>query len=138
MKILIMGLPGSGKTTLARHLFTNIKKKATIQWFNADTVREIFNDWDFSEQGRINQAKRMKVLAEDSGTDYVICDFVAPTEEIRKIFDADLTIWLNTIDEGRFEDTNKVFEKPSHVDIEIDHFLNNTEMKGLLDDVVTR
>lgn len=133
MKILIMGLPGSGKTTLAKHLYEKIKKKNTIQWFNADTVRELFNDWDFSEQGRINQAKRMKILAEDSGTDYVICDFVAPTEKIRKIFDADLTIWLNTIDEGRFEDTNKVFESPSKVDIVIDHFYNEEEMDKLID-----
>lgn len=132
MKILIMGLPGSGKTTLAKHLYEKIKKKNTIQWFNADTVRELFNDWDFSEQGRINQANRMKILAEDSGTDYVICDFVAPTEQIRKIFDADLTIWLNTIDEGRYEDTNKVFESPSNADIVIDHFYNEKEMDELI------
>jgi len=133
MKILIMGLPGSGKTTLANYLFKKIKKKATIEWFNADTVRKIFDDWDFSEQGRINQAKRMKILAEDSGTDYVICDFVAPTEEIRKIFDADFTIWLNTIDEGRFEDTNKVFESPESADVVIDYFYNEEEMDKLID-----
>lgn len=133
MKILIMGLPGSGKTTLAKHLYEKIKKKNTIQWFNADTVRELFNDWDFSEQGRINQANRMKILAEDSGTDYVICDFVAPIEESRKIFDADFTIWLNTIDEGRYEDTNKVFESPTNADIVIDHLYNEKEMDELID-----
>jgi adenylylsulfate kinase len=118
MRILIMGLPGSGKTTLARELNKHLQSK----WYNADDIRASENDWDFSNDGRIRQALRMKTLAEDSesyGFKYVICDFVAPTESIRNIFDADFTIWMNTISESRFNDTNSLFEPPTKYDIQI-------------------
>ena len=109
-----MGLPGSGKTTLASALL----KLIDCVWYNADAVRKNYNDWDFSKEGRLRQATRMKTLADDS-KGHVICDFVAPTKEIRDIFNADYTIWVDTIKEGRFNDTNKVFEPPTQYDMRV-------------------
>ena len=112
-----MGLPGSGKTTLAEHLQQRIWEDGrTCAWFNADKVREQYDDWDFSEAGRIRQSIRMRDLAKNATTDYVICDFVAPTPEIRDLFSADVTVWVDTIDVGRFEDTNKIFVQPVRYD----------------------
>ena len=117
MKILIMGLPGSGKTYLAERLQPLIN----AAWYNADKVREMANDWDFSPDGRIRQSMRMKNLAdfEKENNRIVICDFVCPTKETRDNFDPDVVVWMNTIKEGRFDDTNKMFEKPSHCTFEI-------------------
>ena len=114
MKILVMGLPGSGLTYLSERLQPLLESA----WFNADKVRSMAGDWDFSEEGRLRQSLRMKSIAdfESSHNRIVICDFVCPTKETRKIFEADITIWLDTIDEGRFEDTNALFEPPSKVD----------------------
>ncbi len=108
--ILIMGLPGAGKTTLASHLVPLLKAK----WLNADEVRKEANDWDFSAEGRVRQAKRMWSKAEEykNQGQNVVADFVCPTPEARNLFPADYIIWLDTIDEGRFEDTNKMFVKP--------------------------
>ena len=103
-----MGLPGSGKTTLARALV----EKLQAEWFNADEVRSIYNDWDFSKEGRIRQAKRLRFLADNKTHKYVVVDFIAALKEQRKIFNADFTIWLDTIQESRFNDTNKAFEPP--------------------------
>jgi len=115
--ILIMGLPGSGKTTLADELASMIEVKR----LNADEVRKEANDWDFSEAGRTRQAKRMANLAKklkDEGN-YVIADFVCPTVEARKLFPADYIVWVNTIKEGRFEDTNRMFVKPEKFDYQV-------------------
>jgi adenylylsulfate kinase len=118
--ILIMGLPGSGKTTLAQALIVQFEKyNIPVDWFNADEIRKQANDWDFSETGRKRQAVRMNFLSNESTAKYAICDFVAPTNEIRNIFKAKWTIWLNTIEKGRYEDTNKLFEMPERYDFRI-------------------
>jgi len=117
MKILIMGLPGSGKTYLAKRMQPILE----AAWYNADIVREMANDWDFSPEGRIRQSLRMKSLAEfeKSQGRIVICDFVCPTSETKKNFNPDITIWMNTIKSGRNEDTNKMFEEPSEIYYEV-------------------
>ena len=134
MKILIMGLPGSGKT----HLAERLKEHLGYAWYNADTVRGMANDWDFTPAGRIRQAKRMRHIAdfEKSEGRCVMCDFVCPTEKARDMFDADITIWLDTIKEGRFEDTNKIFEEPvNHVDFKIVRHLSDEEIRSLGDQI---
>ena len=91
----------------------------TVKWFNADEVRKTYNDWDFSKEGRIRQSLRMADFALKSHADYVICDFVAPLPEMRHNFKADWVIWMDTIDEGRYEDTNKAFVAPDVYDFRI-------------------
>ena len=117
MKILVMGLPGSGKTYLTERLQPLLE----CAWYNADKVREMANDWDFSNEGRSRQSLRMKSFADFEKTHgrYVICDFVCPTKETRKNFDADIIVWMDTIKEGRFEDTNKLFQNPHNVTFHI-------------------
>jgi phosphopantetheine adenylyltransferase len=115
-----MGLPGSGKTTFAQELKIQLESQdSTVEWFNADEVRKRYNDWDFTEAGRIRQSIRMRELAEAADADYVICDFIAPLPEMRHNFKADWTIWMDTIDRGRYEDTNKVFVEPDMYDFRI-------------------
>jgi hypothetical protein len=119
-RILVMGLPGSGKTIFADQLIENLSVKgSSTTWLNADQVRKRFDDWDFSHQGRIRQAKRMAELAEGANSDFVIADFVAPLKEMRDIFHSDWTVWLDTIREGRYADTNKMFEEPQEYDFRI-------------------
>ena len=125
MKILIFGLPGSGKTWLAERL----QKRLECAWFNADEVRRMANDWEFSEAARFRQAHRMASIAnhEKYHDRTVICDFVCPTEVTRAIFDADYTVWMDTIKEGRFEDTNKMFETPQKVNYHVEKWFDNTD-----------
>ena len=112
-----MGLPGSGKTYLANAL----TPKLNAVWLNADKVREEANDWDFTYEGRTRQANRMKSLAQKAVNDgkHVIADFVCPLPETRQDFDADYTVWVDTIKEGRFDDTNKMFVKPDKFDFHV-------------------
>jgi len=119
MKILIMGLPGSGKTTLAKLLVPRFN----AVWLNADKIREQYNDWDFTLEGRTRQANRMKQLAEKAidKNRVVIADFVCPLEETREDFNADYIIWMNTIKEGIFEDTNQMFISPKKYDFKVTH-----------------
>ena len=116
-KILIMGLPGSGKTTLASKLVPLINAK----WLNADEVRKAANDWDFSEEGRTRQAKRMsdEALKLKSGGNNVIADFICPTPAARDLFPADYIVWVDTIQKGRFDDTNQMFVKPEKYDFHV-------------------
>jgi adenylylsulfate kinase len=140
-KILIMGLPGAGKTFLATALKKYIEEnsnirnfpmdrainmermpttyKCSVDWFNADEIRKKYNDWDFSREGRIRQSLRMAEFALNCTSDYVICDFVAPLVEMRNNFKADWTIWVDTIDQGRFDDTNKAFIPPDIYDFRV-------------------
>ena len=124
MKILIFGLPGSGKSTLAKP-FSELIGGVHI---NADVVRTSYNDWNFQEEGRIRQAQRMRYLADGvvMANKVAIADFVAPTHMIRGIFNADFTVWMDTIKEGRFEDTNKMFQKPEECDYVVGEWFNDT------------
>ncbi len=115
--ILIMGLPGAGKTTLANELSPLIKAKIV----NADEVRKKANDWDFSLEGRNRQAKRMSEIAlklKKEGN-IVIADFICPTPEARNLFPADYVVWVDTISAGRFKDTNRIFVKPEKFDFHV-------------------
>ena len=135
-RILIMGLPGSGKTTLAGALKKYLELhgeisygralnehigdlNAQVTWFNADDIRRKYNDWDFSNDGRIRQSIRMFQFSMEASGDYVICDFVAPLVEMRNNFKADWTIWVDTIREGRYADTNAAFVEPEQYDFRV-------------------
>lgn len=159
-KILVMGLPGSGKTYFAKALKAYLENNSSVDtmppermaqyerppshytskvdWFNADEVRKKYNDWDFSRDGRIRQSIRMAEFALNCTGDFVICDFVAPLVEMRNNFKADWTVWMDTIESGRYEDTNKAFVPPEIYDFRIteqnaekwaefvgEHILNN-------------
>ena len=115
--ILVMGLPGAGKTTLANEMAPLLNAKR----LNADEVRKAADDWDFSEEGRVRQAKRMAefALKLKSEGNFVIADFVAPTPEARSLFPADFRVWVDTIQKGRFEDTNQMFVKPEKCDFHV-------------------
>jgi len=121
-KILIMGLPGSGKTTLAGRLEASLKQEGkSVTWLNADKIRSLYQDWDFSYEGRIRQAKRLADLA-NVDDDYTIVDFIAPLQESRDIFDADFIIWMDTVVISKYEDTDKIFEPPTKYNLRIqDH-----------------
>jgi hypothetical protein len=138
-----MGLPGSGKTYLATALKAYLERNGDIfrvnpgrvlnfegtpsattftvrvDWFNADDIRKRFNDWDFSREGRIRQSLRMAEFAFKCSGEFVICDFVAPLPEQRFNFKADWTIWMDTIDTGRYADTNQAFVPPDVYDFRV-------------------
>ena len=155
-----MGLPGSGKTYLTQRLVPLLN----AAWYNADQVRKMSNDWDFSNEGRKRQSMRMKAFAdfEKSQGRNVICDFVAPTNQVRDSFAADCLIWVDTFKEGRvvseklnqlkdidnlpfdaeqlstskkFDDTNKMFENPENPDIHVTSFLSDEEIKELVNKI---
>jgi adenylylsulfate kinase len=127
MKILIFGLPGSGKSTLA----APFAKLVGGIWLNADAVRKEYDDWDFTPEGRMRQAMRMKFLADGvvKAGKIAIADFVCPTEAARAEFKPNFTVWMDTIKEGRFEDTNKMFEKPASFDYHVAEWFSDTHLQ---------
>ena len=139
MKILLLGLPGSGKSTLAEP----VAKELDAVWINADQVRERYDDWDFSMEGRMRQSSRMRHLSDGvvMAGNIAITDFVCPTEESRSNFDADFMVWMDTIEEGRFEDTNKVFVPPTNYDCRITEWSDSNvellvnEIRGKLNEL---
>jgi len=117
-KILIMGLPGSGKTTLAAALAPML---GAVHW-NADAVRANVNkDLGFSEDDRIEQARRMGWLCDQvvAAGCWAIADFVCPTHETRAAFGDCVRIWVDTIEESIFADTNQMFVAPLHCDYRV-------------------
>jgi hypothetical protein len=138
-----MGLPGAGKTYLAEALKKYLERNGdlmkinpqrvltyegipgpdfmnvSVDWLNADDIRKKYNDWDFSNAGRIRQSLRMFQFAIECTGEFVICDFVAPLVEMRNNFKADWTIWVDTIKEGRYDDTNKAFVPPEQYDFRV-------------------
>ena len=127
-RILIMGLPGAGKTTLARAL----QERLNCGWINADDIREKYNDWDFSVQGRVRQSQRMREQADLIDNKYVIADFVAPLSQMRDAFSADFTIWMDTIQQSRFADTNTMFAPPA----ESEYNLRISSFDYNIDDII--
>jgi len=129
MKILIFGLPGSGKSTLAKP-FAELIRGIHI---NADEVRKEYDDWDFTPEGRIRQAQRMRYLADGvvKAGKVAIADFVCPTKQARQAFDPDFVVWMDTIKKSRFEDTNAVFEKPEKYDYHVAEWFDDTHAQLL-------
>jgi adenylylsulfate kinase len=134
IKILICGLPGSGKTTLAEPL----SRELDAIWINADKVRTRFQDWDFSEEGRTRQAGRMRNIADGvvMAGKIAVADFICPTEETRKDFDADYTIWMDTIQTGRYDDTNALFEPPTNYNYRVTDWTDDTQ--PILEDMIKK
>lgn len=124
MKILIFGLPGSGKSTLAKPLAELL---GGIH-INADVVRTSYDDWDFSPEGRMRQVQRMKYLSDGivMAGKIAVADFVCPTNIARIEFNADYTVWMDTIKESRYEDTNAMFEKPTDVNYHVNGWFDDT------------
>ena len=127
MKILIYGLPGSGKSTLAEP-FAELVNGI---WLNADKIRHMYDDWDFTPEGRIRQAQRMRYLADGvvMAGKIAVADFVCPTEQARTEFSPDYTVWMDTIEEGRFEDTNKMFQTPTVFDYHVKEWFTDTHQQ---------
>ena len=124
MKILIFGLPGSGKSTLAEPL----AELLGAVWINADKVRTHYDDWDFTPEGRMRQALRMRFLSDGvvMAGKIAVADFVCPTEAARAQFDPDFTVWMDTIEHSQYEDTNALFESPDSADYHVAEWFNDT------------
>ena len=134
MKILVMGLSGAGKSYLSERL----QKHLNCVWINADLLRKMANDWDFTYEGRIRQANRMKYYADfeiEFNKNIVICDFICAIEDMRSILKPDYIIWLDTVKSSKYKDTDEIFEPPSLIDSKIDHFLNDEGIKSEADKI---
>lgn len=131
-KILIMGLPGSGKTYLARKLVKYLK----ADWLNSDTIRGKYNDWDFSNAGIIRQVTRMKNLANQSKKRFVVADFICPIQKQFQIFKPNIIIWMDTIKISRYPRINRIFKKPKKYDVRITSKNANLWILAVLDKII--
>lgn len=137
IKILVMGLSGTGKSTFAKALQEYMQSNDYIvDWYNADEVRQTYNDWDFSEDGRRRQAVRMMNLSNSTVADYVICDFIAPTVEARYLFNADWIIWMDTKESSTYADTDSIFIPPSIYDFRLTEWNNDYWVKHIGDSII--
>jgi adenylylsulfate kinase len=139
-RILVMGQAGSGKTTFAEKLVDElIARGYPVGWLNADDVREEYNDWDFSDEGRMRAAVRMKDLSEELDREFVVIDMISPTKETRAAVEPDFVVFMDTIKEGRFEDTNKLFQAPpcDLVDVCFQNYPDQEEAACVADKVLT-
>jgi len=127
VRILVFGLPGTGKTTVAKML----ARKMGAAHINADNVRSIHDDWDMTPAGRERQCRRMKTLSE-LGSGNVVVDFVCPLQEYRDIFDADINVWVNTKEKCRYPTTNRMFEKPPNPHFAINDYSEIEEVVGCI------
>lgn len=135
MRILIAGLSGAGKTTLALQVSARLSEHFLCKCVNADNVRAETGNWDFSIPGRFQQAQEMVARSDDTDFDIVVCDFIAPLNWIRDIFDADYSVWMNTVQTSQYSDTDELFEPFLNADCIItEHNEENVDM--IVDDIV--
>jgi adenylylsulfate kinase-like enzyme len=131
-RILIMGLSGAGKTTLAEKIVKGLRSHSIhVTWLNADDIRSLTNNWDFSDEGRILQAHTLRRMADAAPTPVVIADFIAPLAQQRSIFDADFTVWVDTVIESKYKDTDTVFDPPSFCNYYISDYDDQHEVNIL-------
>jgi adenylylsulfate kinase len=136
MKILIMGLSGSGKSELAKELHSLFQEHNILSVrINGDEVRESYKDWDFSPEGRLRQAERMARLAKKSNAQFVIADFIAPTKQTRDIFNPDMLIWLDTIKSSKYTNTDVVFQNPKNYQFKINKKNSKKWAKTIFDKI---
>jgi len=121
-----MGLSGAGKTTLAKNVVNAFREyQCTATWLNADEIRELTNNWDFTNEGRILQAHTLRRMADDAPTDIVVADFIAPLPEQRSIFNPDFIVWVDTVNKSKYEDTDQCFQAPAYCDYYISEHSDN-------------
>jgi nicotinamide riboside kinase len=137
-KILIMGLSGAGKTTLAKPLIHELEKTSSVEWLNADIIRKKNNDWDFTPTGRLRQAQRIHDMSSKSTCDFVICDFIAPTVESRNIYSPDYTIWMDTIKSCKYTNTNELFMSPTEWNYRIVDYSDAAHINNIISDIQQR
>lgn len=131
-----MGQAGSGKTTFAEKVVSEIQERGwDVAWLNADDVRKEYDDWDFSLKGRLRAATRMRTIAEQLDREVVVVDMICPTKQTRELVNPDFVVFMDTIKEGRFEDTNKMFEYPpcDLVDVCFQHYPDWDDAKETVD-----
>jgi adenylylsulfate kinase len=135
--ILIMGLSGSGKTTLANKLQQDLNQlKKTTEYFNGNQIRQEYDDWDFTLEGRVRQGRRMRDLATKSKSDFAICDFIAPLSETQELFSNDIIIWMATIDESKYKDTDSIFVPPEDYSLKIKIFDSDSCSKYIINHII--